>query len=189
MAQSDIVYYEQPNIYGRKFRCTKRTALHLDRTKYRLKKLSKKHGKNYYLRIIQGSYNSTVDDAVLDIEIVGMDWYKAQKWLRQQGWAAWVRTPAQGFSYHIHMISLPPFKQKWVSRVGEYVPGQVDDYYAHQDGLAGGGHDSTWFPDHIRKTIFNYNAWIAVEATRRQIIKLSKRLSEARSKLRRLLRK
>jgi hypothetical protein len=197
MAQSDIVYYSQPNIYGTQFKCSKRTAEHLDRTKYRLRKLGEKNRKQYVLRIIQGSYNTTVEasagthdkDAVLDVQIVGMDWYEAQKFLRKNGWAAWVRTPAQGFSYHIHMISLPKYKQKWVAPVGQYVPGQVDDYYIHQDGLAGGGDDPTWFPPNIKRTIFNYNLWVAVEATRRQITSLSKKLSDARKKLRNLFRR
>ena len=97
MAQSDLIYYSQPNIYGRKFRCTKRTAKHLDRTKYRLKKLGEKRKKSYSLRIIQGCYNTSVSasagthdyDACLDVEIVGLGWAEAQKWLRQQGWAAY----------------------------------------------------------------------------------------------------
>jgi hypothetical protein len=153
--------------------------------------------KQYSLRIIQGSFNTTVEvsagthdyDAVLDIEIVGMSWYDAQRWLRSQGWAAWVRTPAQGFSYHIHMISIPTYKQRWVARVGEYVPGQIDDYYAHEDGLAGGGHDNTWFPSSIRNTIFNYKLYTMTEAARRQVRRLKSRLSDAKKYLQRLLRK
>lgn len=196
MAQSDIIWYSQPNIYGRKFKCSKRTAAHLDRTKYRLKKLGEKNKKQYSLRIIQGCYNTGVSasagthdyDAVLDVQVVGMDWYQGQKWLRKQGWGGWVRTPAQGFSYHIHMISLPRYKQKWVSRVGQWVPGQVYAYYDHNNGLASGGApDNTWFPKSIRRTIFNYRAWILVSATRKQIKRLSSKLAEARKKLKRLL--
>jgi len=193
MAQSDIIWYSKPNIYGRKFRCSKRTAAHLDRTRYRLQKLAKKKGKKYEFRIIQGSFNSSVPasagthdyDACLDVQIVGMDWYQAQKWLRKQGWAAWVRVPPT-FSYHIHMISLPPYKLNWVYRVGQYVPGQVEDYYAHKSGLVGSAPDNTWHPKNIRKTIFSYRKWIAIIATRRQIDRLSKKLSEARRKMKRL---
>jgi hypothetical protein len=197
MAQSDLIYYSQPNIYGRKFKCTKRTAAHLDRTKYRLKKKAKRDNKNYYIRIIQGCYNTTVEasagthdfDACLDIEIVGMDWYEAQKFLRANGLAAFVRTPAQGFSWHIHMISLPPYKTNFVSRVGIYVPGQINDYYDHKNGLSSHAPDNTWHPDNIRKTIFNYRLWISIVAARRAVENLEKRLKEAREKLKRLLRK
>lgn len=199
MAQSDIVYYSQPNIYGTKFRCTKRTAALLDRTKARLKKKAEKDKKSYSLRIIQGSYNTTVDasagthdyDACLDVQIVGMDWFQAQKWLRSQGWAAWVRVPPT-FSYHIHMIALPPYKLNFVSKVGTYVPGQVEDYYAHKSGLVGSAPDNTWHPDNIKSTIFNYRAYMIAETTRRQIRRLADRkdsiireIKRLRNKLRR----
>jgi hypothetical protein len=196
MAQSDIIYYTQPNIYGRKFKCTKRTAALLDRTKARLKKKAEKDKKNYYLRIIQGCYNTTVEasagthdfDACLDVEIVGMDWFEAQRWLRSQGWAAWVRVPPT-FSYHIHMIALPPYKTNFVSRVGIYVPGQVTDYYAHRSGLVGSAYDNTWHPDNIKNTIFNYTLYMSIQAARRARDRIAKRLREAQAKLRRLLKR
>lgn len=190
MAQKDIKYYSQPNVYGTKFKTSERTAALLDKTKYRLHK----RGKGEKLVIIQGSFNTSVDasagthdkDAVLDVRIDGMDWYQAQRFLRELGWAAWVRTPAQGFSYHIHMVALPKFKLRWVAPVGEYVPGQVNDYYNHEDGLAGGGHDSTWFPEHIRRTIFNYRVWKAEETLRKQIDRAQHKISEWRKELRKL---
>jgi hypothetical protein len=185
MAGKDIIYYSQPNIYGRKFKCTKRTAAHLDRTKDRLEK----RGKGKYLRIIQGCYNTSVEasagthdfDACLDVEISGMSWYEAQKFLRQNGWAAWVRTPAQGFSYHIHMISLPPYMTRFISKVGVYVPGQVQQYYQHRSGLSGALPDNTWFPDNIRGTVLNYRAYILrqkIKDTRKTLTQLKKKLSK-----------
>lgn len=188
MAQSDIILYSMPNIYGRRFKCSKRTGAHLDRTRKRLR------DKGRSLRIIQGSYNDSVAasagthdyDAVFDVEITGMSWPEAQHWLRENGWAAWVRTPAQGFTYHIHMVSLPRYKLKWVSKVGEYVPGQVVDYYNHEDGLAGGGHDPSWFPPNIRATIFNYTAWVAAEALRRQRDRVKKKIAEWQKELRKI---
>jgi hypothetical protein len=197
MAQSDLIYYSQPNIYGRKFKCTKRTAALLDRTKARLKKKAEKDKKNYYIRIIQGCYNTSVAasagthdyDACLDVEIVGMSWYDAQRFLRANGWAAWVRTPAQGFSYHIHMIALPPYKLNFVSKVGQWVPGQVSDYYAHKDGLSSHGPDNTWHPDNIRRTVFNYTLYMSIQAARRARDRIAKRLREAKAKLRRLLKR
>jgi len=127
-------------------------------------------------------------DACLDVQIVGMGWFESQKWLRKEGWAAWVREPPT-FSYHIHMISLPKYKLRWVYKVGQWVPGQVEDYYDHRSGLVGSAPDYTWHPDSIRRTIFNYTLWISVTATRRQINNLSKKLSDARKKLQRLLSK
>lgn len=49
--------------------------------------------------------------------------------MRQVGWAAWLRTPAQGFSYHVHGIAvgcdgLPPA-----------AAAQVADYFAGRNGL------------------------------------------------------
>lgn len=190
MAQSDIIYYSQPNVYGTKFKTSRRTAAHLDKTKYKLHK----RGKNEHLVIIQGSFNTSVPasagthdkDAVLDVRIDGMGWYEAQRFLRELGWAAWVRTPAQGFSYHIHMVSLPKYKLKWVAPVGEYVPGQVNDFYIHEDGLAGGGHDSTWFPNRIRATIFNYTAWKVAEEIREELNYAKRKVAEWQKKLRNL---
>ena len=198
MAQSEIIYYSQPNIYGSKFRCSRRTAALLDRTKARLKKKAEKDKKNYYLRIIQGCYNTSVDasagthdfDACLDVEIVGMSWFDAQRWLRSQGWAAWVRVPPT-FSYHIHMIALPPYKLNFVARVGQYVPGQVEDYYAHRSGLVGSAYDNTWHPDNIRATIFDYNAYMAAQRIRdtiqsltRQRDRIANRIRDLRKRLR-----
>lgn len=183
-----IIQYSQPNIYGNHFMCSSRTAAHLDRTKARLKDKGKS------LKIIQGSYNTSVElsagthdkDAVLDVEVVGMDWYEAQSFLRQNGWGAWVRTPAEGFSYHIHMISLPAYKLRWVAPVGEYVPGQVTDFYNHEDGLAGGGHDGTWFPKNIRRTIFHYRRYMVAEGIKKKIVATKKQLKRLRDKLKKL---
>ena len=188
-----LIYYSQPNMYGRKFKCSKRTAAHLDRTKARLKKKAQHDKRSYSLKIIQGSYNTGVEasagthdfDACLDVEIVGMSWFDAQRWLRSHGWAAWVRVPPT-FSYHIHMISLPPYKTNFVSKVGLYVPGQVTDYYAHRSGLVGSAYDNTWHPENIKNTIFNYNAYMIAEETRRQIRRLADRRDSITKEIKRL---
>jgi hypothetical protein len=78
---------------------------------------------------------------------------------------------------------------KWVSRVGQYVPGQVTDYYAHKNGLVGSAPDNTWHPDNIKATIFNYNLWVGIIAAQRTVDNLKDRLKEARNKLQRLLKK
>jgi hypothetical protein len=196
---SKIIYYSQPNIYGRKFRCSKRTAAHLDYTKKELAKLAKKHGKNYRLVIIQGCFNTGVAasagthdfDSVLDVQIIGMDWFEAQKFLRRLGWAAWVRVPPT-FSYHIHMISLPAYKQEWVAKVGIYVPGQVDSYYDHTSGLVGDAPDNTWHPEFIRGTIFDYEAYEKSLALAEKATRLTKRITSlrsAREQVRRMLKR
>ena len=159
---------------GKTFRCSRRTADHLRWTYWKLKArhpLAK-------LVVIQGCYNTTIAasagthdyDACLDVRIQGLSWPKAQAFLRACGWAAWWRTPAQGFSDHIHMISFPPGLPKNPTtaqvdaafdriglRVGEYVPAQVDDYFAHAYGLKGqhrAGSDDSWFPPNIPATTF-----------------------------------
>jgi hypothetical protein len=87
------------------------------------------------------------------------------------------------------MISIPKYKYGWVDRVGVYVNGQIDDYYAHRTGLASGGNDNTWFPPIIRRTIFNYNLWKLTQAARRQVIKAKKQLSKAKKRLQKLLKR
>lgn len=160
-------------IGGTTFRASQRTVSHLRWTWWRLKA---RHPRAK-LVILQATFSDgrlsagTHDgDAVFDVRIEGLTWQKAQAFLRACGWAAWWRTPAQGFSNHIHMISIPSglpgnptttqikaaFTRLGI-RVGEFVPGQVDDYYAHAYGLKGqhrAGSDPSWFPPNINKTVF-----------------------------------
>lgn len=151
------------------FEASRRTTWHLRWTIYMLKL---RHP-SARLRIIQTCYNRTIAasagthdyDGVLDVEIVGLDWWKAQAFLRRRGWAAWFRHTgswAPRSNWHIHMISLPTglpanptplqvgqaYKALGI-KVGQYVDGgyttrgavcatsQVDDYYAHALGLSG----------------------------------------------------
>jgi hypothetical protein len=187
---SNLTTYTQPNVYGRYFKCSKRTAAHLDSTKAALARKAKKDNKSYSLRIIQGCYNTSVPasagthdkDSCLDVEIVGMDWQEAQTFLRKQGWAAFWRKPPL-FGNHIHMVSLPPFKFEFVAPVGSLVPGQVSDYYDHKSGLSGHLADPTWHPDPIKPTIFDYAAWVEAEALREKVAEISKRKAAARRKI------
>lgn len=148
---TQLITYSQTTASGRTFRCSRRTAAHLDYTKKRLEQLHP----GARLVIIQGCYNQGVElskgthdyDAVLDVMIVGLDWWAAQQFLRACGWAAWYRHTgawASSSSWHIHMVSLG-----YVARVGIYVPGQVDDYYRHTFGLKDQHNtdlDKSWFP-------------------------------------------
>lgn len=159
----EVITYDQTNIWGQPCRMGRRTAAHLDYTK--------KHLGDSRLLIIQSSYNTGVSasagthdkDACLDVAIrlpdgKIADWWGSQRFFREMGWAAWYRHPPL-FGNHIHMVSLGYGD----CPVGEFIPSQVDDYYNHAFGLAGmhtPGSDTSWFPDSIRATIFNYQLWI-----------------------------
>lgn len=177
MAATDIITYSQSSTGHGDFKCSRRTAAHLDYTKEQLKK----RFPFAVLVIIQGCYNRGVGasegthdyDCCLDIRILNMDWLTAQAFLRSCGWAAWVRWPWQGFDIHIHMISLGFAKYGLI--VGKYVDGgwslfgrkvtssQVEDYYNHAYGLEGmhePGSDKTWYPKDINATIFDYEEYM-----------------------------
>lgn len=141
------------------FRAGRRTAAHLEHTIAEIRDRLP----DCRLHIIQPCYNTDVaasegthdKDGVLDVQIIGLDWLPAQRFLRELGWAAWFRFPPT-FSQHIHMISLG-----CPGPLGEFVPGQILDYYNHALGLAGQhdpGSDKTWFPDDIDSTIFDWEA-------------------------------
>lgn len=167
---------------GQTFRASRRTFAHLRKTNAALQQ---KHP-GCYIRIIQPCYSDPTiftrsagthdEDCTLDVEIEGMSsseaqWNAAQMFLRSHGWAAFYRTPAQGFGRHIHMISIPPgiatnrptlteINRGFTGRgleVGAFVPAQVDDYYNHALGLKGQhdyGTDPSWHPTNIGATIF-----------------------------------
>lgn len=172
MAAGTLAYRK---VAGHTFKCSNRTYWHLLWTIFVLRMRYPKAR----LQILQTCYHTGVDlskgthdyDAVLDVKIVGgvlgADWWKAQKFFRAHGWAAWFRhtkpwdTPSE---YHIHMISLPPglpalpdavdvgraYKALGIT-VGEFIDGgyttnngritgtsQVVDYCTlHAEGLAG----------------------------------------------------
>lgn len=158
---SDAAEIVVDTVGGRTFRASRRTFAHLDYTIDRLPA-------GCALRVIQGCFNTTVaasagthdKDACLDVEVVGMSWLDAQWFLRQAGWAAFYRTPAQGFTPHLHMVSIG--YPGGPSAVGIYVPAQVDDYYRHALGLKGqhnSGADRTRFPTDIASTVFDYQSW------------------------------
>lgn len=117
-------------------------------------------------------------DAVFDVWIYGLDPWRAQRFLRRRGWAAWFRHTgswAARSAWHFHMISIPPglranpsvaaileaFRDLGI-KVGEYVPGQIYDYFRHAFGLKGqhdSGDDDSWFPENINKTVFRRRWW------------------------------
>jgi hypothetical protein len=163
------------NIAGTTITASRRTIWHLRWTIFKLFLYFPKAR----LRIIQGTCShgiysaGTHDfDCVLDVEIIGMPgatdearWFRAQRFLRNHGWAAWFRhtgTWAARSAWHIHMISIPPGLPanptpeqigrafaKIGLKVGEYIDGgwttkgaivataQLDDFFRHTFGLKG----------------------------------------------------
>ncbi len=141
---------------GRAVHGSRRSIAHLEYTNQRAESQFKSR-----VQIIQSAYNEGVaasagthdKDAVYDCFIPGIDWFNAQHFFRECGWAAWYRFPP-AFSAHIHMVSLG-----YKTPVGIYVPGQVSDYYEHKSGLVGHAPDTSWHPSNIDATIFDYDAW------------------------------
>ena len=84
----------------------------------------------------QGSYNGTVDASggthdgggALDLNVPG-DPGKITRALRNQGFAAWYRTPAQGFDTHIHAIDIGNRRLSFNAGL------QVGNYGSTGDGL------------------------------------------------------
>lgn len=145
-------------MYGGVVKGSRRSIAHLEATNAACRK---QFGCD--LVVIQSAYNTGVSasagthdlDKVYDAYIPGADWWGMQKFFRKEGWAAWYRYPPS-FGEHIHMVSLGGN-----TKVGIYVPGQIADYYAHRNGLAGHAADTSWHPDDIASTIFDYDAWKA----------------------------
>lgn len=173
-------------IAGTTFRSAQVTADHLTAT---IAALAVAHP-SARLRILQPCYNVGVAasagthdlDRCFDFEIDGLDWWAAQRFLRSQGWGCWFRhlgTWAAKSAWHIHAVSLPAglsnrptlaqvvaaFKASGTP-VGEFVPGQVVDYFTHAFGLKDmhrAGSDTSWFPPDIAATIFDHAAYTAAK--------------------------
>lgn len=155
---------------GRTFTAGTRTWAHLFRTQ---EALTRRYP-NYYLYVIQGSYNKGVAasagshdfDGTLDVAVVNRRtgrkmWIRGLRLLRRCGWAAWWRNSgswANPSDWHIHMTSLGC--QEAGCPVGWLIPSQIDDYYANRTGLASHLFDPTWHPRRIKATIFNFPRWV-----------------------------
>jgi peptidoglycan hydrolase-like protein with peptidoglycan-binding domain len=103
---------------------------------------------SWSLTLTQGSYTSSNPDSagthdgggVVDISVSSLT--TTQRWqtvkaLRTVGFAAWLRTPADGFAYHIHANAI---NDPDMSRQGR---DQVNDYYFGRNGLANNAADNT----------------------------------------------
>lgn len=98
------------------------------------------------LKLTQGSYNTGVDASAgthdgggaIDISVDGMtaeNRTNVVRALREVGFAAWERTPAQGFEPHIHAVAVSDTDLSTAARQ------QVGDYYEGRNGLASGAAD------------------------------------------------
>lgn len=109
-------------------------------------------------RLTQGSYNRGVSASagthdgggVVDINTSGLDVNSTLRALRKAGFAAWYRTPAEGFSPHIHACAIGD---------REMAPGarnQVVAYFQGRNGLANNRADTA--PASVGRP---YPAWAA----------------------------
>jgi hypothetical protein len=108
----------------------------------------------FAVRLTQGSYNpggvgasaGTHDGGgVVDVTVTGLT--TTQRWqlvraLRTVGFAAWLRTPAQGFSYHVHAVAIGD-PDIWQRDGGHVARDQVCDYWRGRNGLASHAADNT----------------------------------------------
>lgn len=103
---------------------------------------------SWSLTLTQGSYTPGNPDSagthdaggVVDISVSALS--TTQRWetvkaLRTVGFAAWLRTPADGFAYHIHANAISDTDMSRPAR------DQVNDYYFGRNGLANNAADNT----------------------------------------------
>lgn len=116
------------------------------RTKEMLETAANIFGRTNGWVLTQGSYNRGVGASagthdgggVVDISVSG--WSSATRSdavqaLRKAGFFAWLRTPAQGFAYHIHAVAIGDRELSPAAR------DQVVQGFADRNGLAGRGPD------------------------------------------------
>lgn len=110
------------------------------RTKDMLVQAATLYGSNFGLT--QGSYNAggvaasagTHDGGgVVDVSVYDDKMLKA---LRQVGFAAWHRTPAEGFAHHIHAVAIGD------KEMAPSAKDQVTSYFNGRNGLANNGPDT-----------------------------------------------
>lgn len=103
---------------------------------------------SFSITLTQGSYTSSNPDSagthdgggVVDIAVNSLS--TTQRWqlvkaLRTVGFAAWLRTPDQGFAYHVHAVAVAD------PDLSSQAQAQVHDYYFGKNGLASHAGDNT----------------------------------------------
>ncbi len=112
--------------------------------------------------LVQGSYNPGVDASagthdgggVIDIRVTTMSENGRNlcvQALRQVGFAAWYRTPAEGFDVHIHACAIGD------REMAPSAKNQVQSYFNGRNGLANNGPDS--LPSSYRTPVPMWPAW------------------------------
>lgn len=94
--------------------------------------------------LTQGSYNRGVSASagthdgggVVDVNTSGLNVNATLRALRQAGFAAWYRTPAEGFAYHIHAVAIGDREMSSGARQ------QVSAYFNGRNGLANNRYDT-----------------------------------------------
>ena len=180
---------------GKTVKGSLRTICHINRLN---NIATKKYGTG--IVIIQPPYNTTVAasagthdfDACFDWWIPGVGWWEMQRFGRANGAGGWYRHWPL-FGNHQHSFTLPPREGRIHTddfavsgfRVGQFVPGQLDDYYRHAFGLKGqhaSNSDKSWFPQDIDATIFDLNAYIKRRAVAAEQAQRAKRKAAAAAK-------
>jgi hypothetical protein len=103
---------------------------------------------SWSITLTQGSYTTGNPDSagthdgggVVDVSVSGMT--TMQRWqtvkaMRDVGFAAWLRTPEQGFSYHIHANAVCD------TDMSAPAQRQLHDYFFGKNGLASHAADNT----------------------------------------------
>lgn len=114
------------------------------RTKVMLDRARGLMGLAGHFNLTQGSYNRGVGASagthdgggVVDINTSGLAINATLRALRQAGFAAWYRTPAEGFAYHIHAVAIGDREMSSAAR------SQVSAYARGRNGLANNRADS-----------------------------------------------
>ncbi len=129
------------------------------RTKVLLERARVKLGLTHELRLLQGSYNTSVaasagthaGGGVVDVDPTQAAHWDIVKALREVGFAAWYRIPSEGpWSYHIHSCAIGDAQMASSAR------SQVRDYFNGRSGLVGERPDSA--PSWVGRP---YPAWAA----------------------------
>ena len=171
--------WTKKTMYGKPIRGSFRTLCHLNRlNNIALRRFGTE------LVVIQSDWNTTVAasagthdfDSVWDIYIPGVPWWVQQRFFRANGFGCWYRHPPL-FGNHIHGFTLPHPEGSYHgddfasqgTRVGIYVPGQLQDYYNEAFGLSGQHtprSDHSWFPKNKNATVFNLHNYVKTRADR-----------------------